>query len=159
VDIAQELVRLPEYQSINIEQRAIVSHGDGPLRVIAGPGSGKTHCLTLRAMNLLLQKKAEPSELVLCTYTEKAAHELHARMITLAEKTGYQDDLSQMRASTIHSICNRLIMEYRHHTPLGNDYKQLDQSSQWLFLFRHLEEIGKEGALNARNCCLCSEIR
>jgi DNA helicase-2/ATP-dependent DNA helicase PcrA len=149
VDIAQELVRLPEYQSMNIEQRAILSHGDGPLRVIAGPGSGKTHCLTLRAMNLLLQKKAEPSELVLCTYTEKAAHELHARMIALAEKTGYQDDLSQMRTSTIHSICNRLIMEYRHYTPLGNDYKPLDQSSQWLFLFRHLEEIGKEGALNA----------
>ena len=134
---------------MNEEQRAILLHGDGPLRIIAGPGSGKTHCLVLRAMNLLLQNKADPSELVLCTYTEKAAHELHARMTALAEKIGYQDDLSRMRTGTIHSICNRLVMEYRHHTRLGNDYKQLDQSSQWLFLFRHLEEIGQEGAMSA----------
>src|SRR5437588_3409331 len=149
MDIAPALVRLSECQPLNEEQRAILLHGEGPLRIIAGPGSGKTHCLVLRAMNLLLQNKAEPSELVLCTYTEKAAHELHARMIALAEKIGYQDDLSRMLTGTIHSICNRLVMEYRHYTRLGNDYRQLDQSSQWLFLLRHLEEISQEAALNA----------
>ncbi len=148
MDIAPALLRLLEYQLLNEEQRAILLYGDGPLRVIAGPGSGKTHCLVLRAMNLLLQKRAEPSQLVLCTYTEKAAHELHARMIALAEKIGYEDDLSRMWTGTIHSICNRLITEYRHHTPLGNDYKHLDQSSQWLFLLRHLEEVCQEEAMN-----------
>ncbi len=149
MDIAPALVRLSEPQPLNEEQCAILQHGDGPLRIIAGPGSGKTHCLVLRAMNLLLQNKAEPSELVLCTYTEKAAHELHARMIALAEKIGYQDDLSRMWTGTIHSICNRLVMEYRHYTHLGNDYRQLDQSSQWLFLLRYLEEISQEAALKA----------
>ncbi len=58
---------------MNEDQRAIISHKRGPLRVIAGPGSGKTRSLVLLAMNLLLCKEAQPSELILCTYTEKAA--------------------------------------------------------------------------------------
>ncbi len=65
---------------MNDEQRAIVSHKSGPLLVVAGPGSGKTRSLTLLAMNLLLCGDAEPSQIVLCTYTEKAAYELQDRL-------------------------------------------------------------------------------
>ena len=71
--IAPELI--DRYQ-MNDEQRTIISHKKGPLLVVAGPGSGKTHSLVLLAMNLLLCDNAKPSELVLCTYTEKAAYEI-----------------------------------------------------------------------------------
>lgn len=63
---------LHAYPTLNEAQRAIVSHSDGPLLIIAGPGSGKTFSLVLRAMNLLVLGKAAPRELVLCTFTEKA---------------------------------------------------------------------------------------
>src|SRR5258708_29297644 len=110
-----------EHDFMNEGQRAIVSHEQGPLLVIAGPGSGKTHSLTLLAMNLFLCEKAKPEQLVLCTYTEKAARQLHDRMISLADKVKYQGDVSQMRIGTIHSICQRILNEYLHYTPFGND--------------------------------------
>src|SRR6266571_8335963 len=79
---------------MNEEQSAIVSHKEGPLLVIAGPGSGKTHSLTLLAMNLLLCGDAQPSQLVLCTYTEKAAYEMHDRIAAIARDIGYEEDLA-----------------------------------------------------------------
>jgi DNA helicase II / ATP-dependent DNA helicase PcrA len=58
------------YPGLNEAQRAIVGHLDGPLLMIAGPGSGKTYSIVLRALNLLLLEKAQPRQLVLCTFTE-----------------------------------------------------------------------------------------
>src|SRR5205085_437958 len=66
---------LHAYPAMNKAQREIVTHDQGPLLVIAGPGSGKTFSLVLRGMNLLLLEKAAPHELVICTFTEKAAFE------------------------------------------------------------------------------------
>lgn len=126
---------------LNDEQRAIISHKQGPLLVIAGPGSGKTRSLTLLAMNLLLCGNAQPSELVLCTYTEKAAYEMQDRITHIAKDVEYEGDLSQLRIGTIHSICNQFITEYLHYTPLGNNYETLDQFPQQLLIFEHFDEI------------------
>jgi len=133
----------PELQNwlMSEEQRTIVSHKQGPLLVIAGPGSGKTRSITLLAMNLLLCGDAQPSEIVLCTYTEKAAYELQDRLTSIARAVGYAGDLSQMRVGTIHSICQQLTNEYLHHTFLGNNYETLDHFTQRLLIFEHLEDI------------------
>jgi DNA helicase II / ATP-dependent DNA helicase PcrA len=61
VSIAPALLR--EYPVMNKAQRAVVMHDQGPLLVIAGPGSGKTFSLVLRAINLLLGDRAVPREL------------------------------------------------------------------------------------------------
>jgi len=100
---------LKNYPNLNEAEREIVGHTDGPLLVIAGPGSGKTFSLVLRALNLLLLGKVEPRELVLCTFTEKAAFELRDRISAAAAKVNYEGDLSELRTSTIHSLCNRLL--------------------------------------------------
>jgi UvrD/REP helicase N-terminal domain/Domain of unknown function (DUF4357) len=110
-EIAPEL--LLKYPELNPDQREIVGHDAGPLLVIAGPGSGKSLTLVLRAMNLLLLGKAKPSELVLCTFTEKAAFELRDRISAAAAKVGYSADLSELRVSTIHGLCHRLLAVYR----------------------------------------------
>jgi DNA helicase-2/ATP-dependent DNA helicase PcrA len=78
MSIAPALLRV--YPTLSEAQRTIVSHSKGPLLIIAGPGSGKTFSLVLRAMNLLVLGQAVPRELVLCTFTEKAALELRDRM-------------------------------------------------------------------------------
>lgn len=141
--IAPELTR--EYPSINDAQRGVVGHGEGPLLVIAGPGSGKTFALVLRAMNLLISGRAAPSEIVLCTFTEKAAYELSDRLSATAASVGYTGDLSELRVGTIHGICNSFLEEHRHHTPLGNAYETLDELTGLLFIFEHFEDIVGEG--------------
>src|SRR5262245_15986019 len=105
--IAPALLR--EYPAMNEAQRAVVVHGEGPMLVIAGPGSGKTFSLVLRALNLLLLNKTTPRELVICTFTEKAAFELRDRISAAAQKVGYTGDLSEFRVGTIHGLCNRLL--------------------------------------------------
>ena len=111
---------MQRYPGLNDAQRAIVSHIDGPLLVIAGPGSGKTYSIVLRALNLLLLKKAQPAQLVLCTFTEKAAFEMRDRMAAAARTLGYLGDLSELNVSTIHSFCNRVLTQHRHLTELGH---------------------------------------
>lgn len=132
---------LHAYPTLSEAQHAIVNHSDGPLLIIAGPGSGKTFSLVLRAMHLLVLGKAAPRELVLCTFTEKAAFELRDRMSAAARKIGYAGDLSELKVSTIHGLCNRLLTTHRHRTPLGNNYETLDELTQLLFIFEHFESI------------------
>ena len=120
---------------MNKSQRAIVANTEGPLLVIAGPGSGKTFSLVLRSLNLLLLKKAEPRDLVICTFTEKAAFELRDRISAAARKVGYSGDLTELRVSTIHSLCHGLLAVHRHRTVLGNNFETLDELTQLLFIF------------------------
>lgn len=132
---------LKEYANLNAAQKEIIAHTEGPLLAFAGPGSGKTYSLILRAMNLLLLEKATPRELVIVTFTEKAAFELRDRISAAAQKLGYTRDLSELRVSTIHSFCNRLLTTHRHLTPLRSSYETLDDLTQWLFIFDHFDEI------------------
>ena len=132
---------LKHYPELTESQRAVVGHTDGPLLVIAGPGAGKTHSIVLRALNLLLVGKAEPKEVVLCTFTEKAAFEMRDRLATAARKVGYKGDLSELTISTIHGFCNRLLTEHRHRTTLGHGYETLDDLTQLLFIFEHFDTI------------------
>jgi DNA helicase II / ATP-dependent DNA helicase PcrA len=97
--------------------------------------------LVLRVMNLLLLGKAHPREILVCTFTEKAAFELRDRISATARKMGYRGDLSELKATTIHGLCNRLITSHRHRTPLGSNYETLDELTQLLLIFDHFEEI------------------
>jgi len=132
---------LQAFPSLNDAQKEAISHTEGPVLIIAGPGSGKTLVLILRTLNLLLQGLAEPSEILLCTFTEKAAFELRDRLSLVAKKLGYQGDLSTLLVGTLHSIANEFILRYRHYTPLGNNYEVLDDLTQLLFIYEHFDEI------------------
>jgi DNA helicase-2/ATP-dependent DNA helicase PcrA len=126
---------------LSTAQRTVVAHSAGPLLVVAGPGSGKTYSIVLRALNLLLLEKAAPKEIVLCTFTEKAAFEMRDRLSAAARKVGYRSDLSELRVSTLHGLCNQLLTLHRHRTTLGNSYETLDELTQLLFIFEHFDEI------------------
>ena len=131
---------LEHYPDLSDTQRAIVGHLDGPLLVIAGPGSGKTYSIVLRALNLLLLGRAEPRQLVLCTFTEKAAFEMRDRLAAAAREVGFAGDLSEVTVATIHSLCNRVLTQHRHRTALGHNYDTLDELTQLLFIFEHFED-------------------
>jgi DNA helicase-2/ATP-dependent DNA helicase PcrA len=132
---------LEQYSELSLMQQKVVGHVNGPLLVIAGPGAGKTACIVLRALNLLLLGEAIPRNLVLCTYTEKAAYEMRDRLSTCARKVEYRNDLSELRISTIHGLCNRILQQYRHRTSLGHGYEVLDELTQLLFMFENFDSI------------------
>ena len=132
---------LKHFPDLNDAQREIVAHVDGPLLVVAGPGSGKTYSIVLRALNLLLLGRAEAKEIVLCTFTEKAAFEMRDRLSAAAQTVGYVGDLSELLVTTIHGLCNRILTRHRHRTELGNNYETLDELTQLLFIFEHFAEI------------------
>jgi DNA helicase II / ATP-dependent DNA helicase PcrA len=130
-----------EFSNLSDVQRSVVGHVDGPLLVIAGPGSGKSYTLVLRTLNILLLEKAQPAEIVLCTFTEKAAFELRDRVAAAARQVAYPGDLSELNVTTIHGFCNTLLTTHRHHTHLGSNYETLDELTQLLFIFDHFGEI------------------
>jgi DNA helicase-2/ATP-dependent DNA helicase PcrA len=137
-------------EDLNDAQRDAVVSTDGPLLLIAGPGTGKTLTLIRRTLHLLTAGLAEPSEIVLCTFTEKAALEIRDRLRSGAAAIGYTADLSGLKTGTIHGICNEFVDRHRQLTPLGNGYEVLDELTQSLFLFEHFDEIFGEPDADGR---------
>ena len=107
MDIATIIQRL--HPELDPGQREFVGHSRGPLLVIAGPGAGKTRCVALRAVNLLLTGETSPGELVLCTFGRDAARELERRFTGSALACGVPGDPSRVRISTIHSLCHGIL--------------------------------------------------
>lgn len=95
-----------EYQKLNEKQKKAVDTLEGPVMVIAGPGTGKTQILSRRVANILTKDKADPEEIVCLTYTDAGASEMLDRLEGLIGEKG-----RKVRVSTIHSFCSELILE------------------------------------------------
>ena len=85
-------------------QQRVVEHTEGPLLVIAGPGSGKTKTLVERSVYLISEKKVNPSQILLSTFTEKAARELRMRIQKALQKKNLSVSIEEMYLGTMHSI-------------------------------------------------------
>ena len=119
----------------------ILRHENGPLWVLAGPGTGKTEGLIIRALRLLLVDGEEPASIFLTTFTEKGAEELEDRISRAVADFGYDDevDVSNLRTGTLHSLCDEVMSEYRY--PRYIDLELLDQNDQEFFIKRHSEMV------------------
>ena len=94
-------------EGLNPEQRRAVTHGDGPLLVVAGAGTGKTQVITRRIAWLIATRRARPSEILALTFTDQAADEMQTRVDQLVPY-GYTDTA----ISTFHAFGDRLIREF-----------------------------------------------
>ena len=126
--------------SLNIVQQQIAEHTEGPVLVIAGPGSGKTKTLVDRIVNLV-KKGVEPEAIMVGTFTEKAAKELITRISNRLLEDGIKVNLNEMYVGTLHSIFLRFLEENREFTRLKRNYRLFDQFEQVFIIFRHINEF------------------
>jgi DNA helicase-2/ATP-dependent DNA helicase PcrA len=101
--------------ALNSEQRQAVENTEGPLLVLAGAGTGKTRVLIARLVNILVQNKAYPSQILAVTFTNKAALEMKERTAALLGRS-----LEGLWLGTFHSISARILR--RHAEVLGFTY-------------------------------------
>lgn len=106
---------------LNAEQLRVVQEGDGPTLVLAGAGSGKTRTIIYRVA-YLLQQGVKPSEILLVTFTNKAAREMTSRLEALLGRHP-----GSLWAGTFHSIANRVLRQYASHLGYELNYTILDQ--------------------------------
>lgn len=93
---------------LNGEQARAVTHGDGPLLILAGAGSGKTKTLTHRIAYLIGELKVFPSRILAVTFTNKAAKEMRQRLAQLLDKEADNRQFMPWMG-TFHSICVRIL--------------------------------------------------
>jgi DNA helicase II / ATP-dependent DNA helicase PcrA len=106
-----------ELKRLNSRQREAVDQIDGPVMVIAGPGTGKTQILTLRIANILKKTDTEADAILALTFTEAASANMRRRLVSIIGSRGYY-----VRISTFHGFCNTLIRDYpdKYATIIGS---------------------------------------
>src|SRR5580704_18135694 len=131
-----ELGRRPDPvgPKLNDAQRRAITHGEGPLLVIAGAGTGKTRVITERIRHLLESDDALLGENILAlTFTKKAMHEMKGR---LAKATGERG--KDVMVSTFHSFCEGLLKE------VDPNRMALEEVDHWILLRRNLARLKLE---------------
>src|SRR5262245_7079433 len=108
--------------SLTQAQREAVTHTEGPLLVLAGPGSGKTRVITCRVAHLIHQG-ARPQQILAITFTNKAAAEMKQRVEALLPGRG-------VWLSTFHSFGVRLLRQYADRLELDRNFTIYDQADR-----------------------------
>src|SRR6202163_2403109 len=119
---------------LNDAQRRAITHGEGPLLVIAGAGTGKTRVITERIRHLLESDPRLSGENILgLTFTKKAAGEMKARVVKAVGERG-----KKVTLATFHSFCETLLVEIHPQRPM------LDTCDHWILLRRNLARLRLE---------------
>jgi DNA helicase-2/ATP-dependent DNA helicase PcrA len=122
---------------LNEPQRAAVMHGEGPLLVLAGAGSGKTRVLTHRIAYLLATGAARPGEILAITFTNRAASEMRERVGALVGRS-----VRAMWVTTFHSACARMLRADAEVLGYARTFTIYDESDSLRMLKRCMAELG-----------------
>jgi len=128
-------------------QKKAVDHYRDPALVIAGPGAGKTFVMTERVKRLITDKKVNPKNILVTTFTNKASDELKVKLARTVGK-----DAELIHISTIHSFCKSMLERYFLHHNYGASIDVLDEDGQKLFIELNKVQLGlgywKDGRLH-----------
>lgn len=126
---------------LSAQQKLAVETTEGPLLIIAGPGSGKTFTLVERILYLIEHKQVEPENILIATFTEKAASELVTRISNRLHEANIKFNLNEMYVGTIHSLCLRILEENREYTRLKKNYILMDQFDQQYMIYQKMNRF------------------
>ena len=122
---------------LNDPQREAVTHGEGPLLILAGAGSGKTRVLTHRIAYLVATGAAKPNEILAITFTNKAAGEMRDRAQLLVGRR-----VRAMWVMTFHSACARMLRAHADRLGYTRQFTIYDQADSRRLVKRCLDELG-----------------
>ncbi|HET8569578.1 MAG TPA: ATP-dependent DNA helicase [Candidatus Limnocylindria bacterium] len=123
-------------QTLTPEQLQVVEHGDGPLLVVAGAGTGKTHTLTARVVSLIKEARAKPHEILAVTFTEKAAARMQEQ-IDLALPLGQSD----VAIRTFHGFGDEAFRAFALELGRSGELRVLSPAEQAIFLRDRLFQL------------------
>src|SRR6267143_1895784 len=123
---------------LNPPQQEAVTHGDGPLLIFAGAGSGKTRVLTTRIAYLISQRKAWPERILAVTFTNKAAREMRERVGQLVGEEVARD----MWVGTFHHTCVRILRREAPRLGRERSFTIFDDDDTRAALKRVLDGLG-----------------
>ena len=122
---------------LNPQQARAVEAPDGPVLVLAGPGSGNTRVLTHRVAYLVEQRKVWPRQILAVTFTNKAAREMRERLDKILGVTR----ASELTLGTFHSICARWLRRDAPEIGLARDFVIFDDDDQQTLIKRVLKDL------------------
>lgn len=134
------------YKKLNSVQRQAVDTIDGPLLVIAGPGTGKTELLSMRAANILQKTDTLPENILCLTFTDSGANAMRAR---LAEIIG--PDAYKVAIHTFHSFGTDIINHNNQYFYHGAAYKPADELTSYEILTGIFDELDYTSPLASKN--------
>lgn len=124
---------------LNPQQHQAVTAPDGPVLVLAGPGSGKTRVLTHRVAWLIQERNLRPSHLMAVTFTNKAARQMQNRINDLLG-----GKLRGLTVGTFHATCARLLRIEAEHLPITRDYVIYDTADQRALLKQAVADLNMD---------------
>ncbi len=125
-------------EQLTASQRRAVLHKNGPLLVIAGPGSGKTRVITCR-IAALINSGVRPYDICAITFTNKAADEMRQRALDLGPCVG-------ANLSTFHSLCVRILRRYADQALIKSNFSIYDDSEQAGCIRQAVKDCGLDSA-------------
>lgn len=126
------------FEGMNEDQIMATKAIYGPVLTSAGPGSGKTFVLTRRAQYMIMQG-IEPSQILLTTFTNKAANEIKERIVKVVGEEG-----KKMTVGTFHSICNRILRQYGEKIGYAKTFTILDENDSEKIMKAAAKQYGLE---------------
>lgn len=152
----------------NEGQRTAISSADGPVLIIAGPGTGKTYTLVQRTIYLIEECGVKPESIFIATFTEKAAKELITRITNELSERGISVNINEMYIGTFHSLCLRILKEHLEFTRLKKNYRLLDSFDQQYTVYQNIysmrnsvpgfSEVIQNGSLWDMSAQVCSYV-
>ncbi len=132
---------------LNPQQRKAVTAADGPILVVAGPGSGKTRVLTQRVAYLIASEGVRPWQILAVTFTNKAAKEMDQRVKAMLNEQATDG----IMLGTFHSICARILRREAEHLPLESNFVIFDSDDQERIVKSIIKELNLNDKLYRAN--------
>lgn len=130
-----------------LQKKAVLA--EGPVLVIAGPGTGKTKTIVEKLKYLLFEKKVPPEQILVTTFTNKATNELLTRISDACKEEGERVDLQELNLGNFHQLSHRILKEYMDYTDYLPGYRTLTPEEEFYLVYLYRRKFFEIPALKS----------